>query len=374
MLADRDEEAKDTKVHLDTDDKWFNNPQYRLSVTKKTQVIVSLMQEDIAISGKPYIPVNFLIVRVKSKRDRLWEVDKDDIVYEAASGIQRFKQREITCQLWLSPTHEKKNVHYIIVPNIESSPYNKSDERPFFLRLFSSDPVDMVELPQTIRQEYTSKWGQNTAGGRRVFDNGKENQFWCRNPQYFLNITKPTHLKIILRKKGGRRIKGVPIGLTMTKAHPPTMPPAATIIGKGKDRGKVTLPSTLPGRGNYAATLKQTIKKEQGSDNIPDFEPPALDDRLERKLQILPNEWYEETTYKSDDVAAHYNFYQPTQGPFTIVPSMAKDDVNADFTLTIYSSQNIEVVQLADSQNFVIAGKWETKSAGGCHLYDKEFE
>jgi hypothetical protein len=152
------------------------------------------------------------------------------------------------------------------------------------------------------------------------------------------------------------------------------MPPAATIIGKGKDRGKVTLPSTLPGRGNYAATLKQTIKKEQGSDNIPDFEPPALDDRLERKLQILPNEWYEETTYKSDDVAAHYNFYQPTQGPFTIVPSMAKDDVNADFTLTIYSSQNIEVVQLADSQNFVIAGKWETKSAGGCHLYDKEFE
>ena len=50
MLADRDEEAKDTKVHLDTDDKWFNNPQYRLSVTKKTQVIVSLMQEDIAIS------------------------------------------------------------------------------------------------------------------------------------------------------------------------------------------------------------------------------------------------------------------------------------------------------------------------------------
>lgn len=147
MLADRDEEAKDTKVHLDTDDKWFNNPQYRLSVTKKTQVIVSLMQEDIAISGKQYIPVNFLIVRVKSKRDRLWEVDKDDIVYEAASGIQRFKQREITCQLWLSPTHEKKNVHYIIVPNIESSPYNKSDERPFFLRIFSSDPVEMVELP-----------------------------------------------------------------------------------------------------------------------------------------------------------------------------------------------------------------------------------
>lgn len=91
-------------------------------------------------------------------------------------------------------------------------------------------------------------------------------------------------MKIILKKKGGRRIKGIPIGLTVTKAHPPTKPPAATIIGKGKDRGKVSLPSTLPGKGNYAASLKQTMKKEQGSDNIPDFEPPALDDRLERKL------------------------------------------------------------------------------------------
>lgn len=86
-------------VHLDTDDKWFNNPQYRLTVSKKTQVIISLMQEDINISGKPYIPVNFLVVRVKSKRDRLWEVDRDDIVFEAAKGLQRFKQREITCTL-----------------------------------------------------------------------------------------------------------------------------------------------------------------------------------------------------------------------------------------------------------------------------------
>ena len=49
------------------------------------------MQEDVTLSKKPYIPVNFLVVRVKSKRDRLWEVDPDDIELEAARGIQRFK-------------------------------------------------------------------------------------------------------------------------------------------------------------------------------------------------------------------------------------------------------------------------------------------
>lgn len=88
----------------------------------------------------------------------------------------------------------------------------------------------------------------------------------------------------------------------------------------------------------------------------------------------MPKEWYRETEYKSDDVAAFYAFYQPTQGPFIVVPSMTKEDTQADFTLTIYSSQYVEVEQLADSQNVVIAGKWTEKTAGGNHLYDKEYE
>lgn len=34
----------------------------------------------------------------------------------------------------------------------------------------------------------------------------------------------------------------------------------------------------------------------------------------------------------------------------------------------------MEVKQLADSRNVVLASKWEQRTAGGCHLYDKEFE
>jgi hypothetical protein len=91
-------------------------------------------------------------------------------------------------------------------------------------------------------------------------------------------------LKIILKKKGGKRIRA-PIGLTLTKANAPTVSPPSTIIGKGKDKGKITLPTTLPGRGmSYAHTLKQTIKKEKGADNVPDFEPPQLGMDLQRKL------------------------------------------------------------------------------------------
>ena len=88
----------------------------------------------------------------------------------------------------------------------------------------------------------------------------------------------------------------------------------------------------------------------------------------------MPGEWYEESYYGSDDVAALYALYQPTQGPFIVIPSMAKEDITADFTLSIFSSAPVEVVKLEDSRNAVVSGKWSEKSAGGCHLYDKEYE
>jgi hypothetical protein len=50
----------------------------------------------------------------------------------------------------------------------------------------------------------------------------------------------------------------------------------------------------------------------------------------------LPNEWFIETYYKNDQVAAMYQHLQPTQGPFIIVPSM-EDPQNAnqaEFSLT----------------------------------------
>ena len=43
---------------------------------------------------------------------------------------------------------------------------------------------------------------------------------------------------------------------------------------------------------SYAQTLKSTAKREKGGDNSPEFEPPRLAEHLERKLQILPGEWY----------------------------------------------------------------------------------
>ena len=96
------------------------------------------------------------------------------------------------------------------------------------------------------------------------------------------------------------------------------------------------MPIEGPNGRTYAERLKDmNFTKVKGSDNIPEFKLPRLNERLERKLQILDNEWYIQTSYSSDDAAALYGFFKPTQGPFVIVPSLIKDDAkNIDFNLT----------------------------------------
>ena len=58
-----------------------------------------------------------------------------------------------------------------------------------------------------------------------------------------------------MKKRGGRRQRGVPIGLTVTKAFPPTNPPAAKIIKPGKDKGKSIMASSIGKTADYAKTL-----------------------------------------------------------------------------------------------------------------------
>jgi hypothetical protein len=134
------------------------------------------MQEDFKMSGRPLLPVNFLVVRVKSKWNRLWEVSREDVALEACPGGSSPNQRELTKTIWLNPTHDKKNVHYIIVPNTEiDGGRNKEEERPFHLRVFASEQLEFYQLPNTVELAFQNKWGPTTAGGRRVLDSGKEN-------------------------------------------------------------------------------------------------------------------------------------------------------------------------------------------------------
>ena len=55
---------------------------------------------------------------------------------------------------------------------------------------------------------------------------------------------------------------------------------------------------------------------------------------IERKLLIGSNEKFKQSTYFSEDVAALYFNYNPTEGPFIIIPSLDLPDKSANYRLT----------------------------------------
>lgn len=80
-------------------------------------------------------------------------------------------------------------------------------------------------------------------------------------------------------------MRGVPIGIVVTKAFGPTVPPATQIISRKSNNNKML--TSIPMNGmTYAESLRANFsQKLTGNENIPDFEPPRLNN-MERKLQI----------------------------------------------------------------------------------------
>ena len=82
-------------------------------------------------------------------------------------------------------------------------------------------------------------------------------------------------------------MKGVPLGLVVTKGYSPTdQPPTQIIHGKAQG-GNTKRLSSIPNNGlTYAENLRMQAKTVN-AEKIPEFEPPVLHPAaLQRKLQI----------------------------------------------------------------------------------------
>lgn len=102
------------------------------------------------------------------------------------------------------------------------------------------------------------------------------------------------------------------------------------------------------------------------------LQPPVMD-MISRKLQVGPQEFYKESTFSTNDIAAMYFNFLPIEGPFVIIPCLDKVNYQAKYKLTIFSNNPIEVKKLNDNKNAALIGDWNTYTAGGCDLYDEKF-
>lgn len=176
-------------------------------------------------------------------------------------------------------------------------------------------------MPTTIEQTIEDSWNDLNAGGKRKIDS-KDNPSWCRNPQYFLNMKYPTNLKIILKKTGNvKKFKGVKIGMTICR-YLQNLSKLDVKIGKNGE------PIRKNNKNVAIRGITRLLAQTKGH-----LEPPEMD-YIERKLQIQTGEKFRESTYFSDEVASLYFNWNPTEGPFIIIPSLDHEEKISNYRLT----------------------------------------
>lgn len=74
------------------------------------------------------------------------------------------------------------------------------------------------------------------------------------------------------------------------------------------------------------------------------LKPPVMS-IIERKLQIgkKASDKFKESTYSNDDVCALYFHWNPTEGPFILIPSLDAADKYCNYKLTIFSDNPVEL-------------------------------
>jgi hypothetical protein len=328
----------------DPDPRWFNNPQTRITLEtdKPTTVFFSLVQSE----ENPRQSTNLMLLKVKGAA-RLWDCVRSDVVGVALEN-QQDPQREITFEIQLNPAETGKQyiaVCYQDVPKPEANVACK-----FYLRVFASEPikVESVLSPQTLF--FSGEWkAHSSAGGRRLKNGKNDNPQWAKNPQLFLLPRRTTNVKIVCeRHLFRRRQQGVTVGFLTTRMASSAEPKSPTRKRRG-DLGKT------------------------GSTAHDDESAPLVD--LKRRIQVLPTDWCQETSYAAEDYACMFVTISPQQGPIVVVPSLSEEGVAGQFTLSVFSDKRLGgAVMLDDSCNSFMVGQWSSDTAGGCHLYSPPFE
>ena len=220
---------------------------------------------------------------------------------------------------------KKKEQSFIIVPHLVDP---SSGDRDFWVRIFSSDPIEVSLLPETIEIEKKGMWKKDMKQGPRLV-NGSENPNWCENQQFFLNLHKPTHVKLVLRRITGAKKKnlGANIGMLLTK-----MESGKLDIGTQSGLSKAEAKRRQMQIAQEAIRMRRAGKGASALIQINEPEITAMN----RKLRINPKEWFVETQYKSPIVSAYYYHWHQTAGPFIIIPSLSKQ-IDKDVTALGYS-------------------------------------
>lgn len=277
-------------------------------------------------------------------------------------------KREITCKIDLYPFEGKSYGYYIVIPFTlaEQSSKRTASRRQFWLRVFSSDKIDIGQVKDTLMIEEKGDWNEKKPCGPMYLEVNEEddekselkyNPYWCQNPQYFLNMTQPTKFKIILKKDKETTKKNdkIKIGLLVCQHWEKREQEIDTKKSVNVRQGVIT---------------DQTVKLLKQTKEF--LEPPKMQ-YIERKLEVSKFEEVTESSFMNTDIAALYFKCLPINGPLVIIPCQSEKSKNNNYTLRIYSDKKVTLRRLDESKNVCLVGNWGTSTSGGCELFNEYY-
>ena len=381
---------------VDTEDRFFLNPQYKIEITPGTRLNISLMQEDKKTQDNNYLSVAFLLIYCKGRYSRVWEIKDENIIRKAISEFEneegeKSNKRETTIQVEYYDTLKKINegrkkkiprgepIQMNLIPYIDYNTKYETErqgklvqfkihavETVFWLRLFASTNIYVNELSRPYECSASSSWSQDknfSAGGARyITDRGKtrENSKWPINPQYLITFDKNISMKIILKKTNGHfSVEDNKIGFLMTKPE------------KDQDRVINTKSKTT---GEFNKTMTSSFLKTDQISRVMESTQRILNPKNNLLIDIYPkmfinnSEWVAESSYSNSYCSCLFMKFNKIDSPLIIVPTLDLPNSPFDFELKIYSNRATRIFSLNNENCSLLIGEWKDNNCGGCHL------
>ena len=382
---------------IDTEDRFFLNPQYKIEITPGTRLNISLMQEDKKTQENNYLSVAFLLIYCKGRYSRVWEIKQENIIRKAISEFEnpddpseKLNKRETTIQLDYYETLKKINegrkkkiprgepIQMNLIPYIDYNTKYETErqgklvqfkihavETVFWLRLFASTNIYVNELSRPYECSASSSWNQDknfSAGGARyITERGKtrENPKWPINPQYLITFDKNISMKIILKKTNGHfSVEDNKIGFLMTKPE--------------KDQEIISNKSKTTNEFNR--TMGNPFQKTDQISRVMESTQRILNPKKNLLLDIYPkmfinnSEWVAESSYGNSYCSCLFMRFNKIDSPLILIPTLDLPNSPFDFELKIYSNREARVFSLNNENCSLLIGEWKENNCGGCHL------
>eukprot|EP01125_Pyxidicula_operculata_P004086 TRINITY_DN1585_c1_g1_i1.p1 TRINITY_DN1585_c1_g1~~TRINITY_DN1585_c1_g1_i1.p1 ORF type:complete len:1011 (+),score=266.75 TRINITY_DN1585_c1_g1_i1:116-3034(+) len=237
---------------------WPKNPQLKLVCPTRTEVFISLQQEDGRLrEHKPYEYPSLGITVIRKKNNDSYQIEGVSSRSEIHALSQFIKARESSVGFWAEANQPYGVVLSTFDPNVETR---------WFATVCSlgSCQVELANRKQAS-SSVKGEWSGVSAGGCPDWNT------WRRNPQYHLEITEGGEKTVTIVQ--ARREDGlIHAGYVIFPANPEKLP----VVEKDK--------SVFQAKYINSSTVTNVVKLEAGLYNVM---PATLKPRFETKFGLL---------------------------------------------------------------------------------------